>query len=67
MLERIFLEYPDDFVRWRSRQRLHSLKSGDLLLPQLSAASLLAIGPILLVGLLTQRTFVRGLTFGAVQ
>jgi sorbitol/mannitol transport system permease protein len=26
-----------------------------------SAASLLAIGPILLVGLLTQRTFVRGL------
>ena len=41
--------------------------SGDLLLPQLSAASLLAIGPILLVGLLTQRTFVRGLTFGAVQ
>jgi ABC-type glycerol-3-phosphate transport system permease component len=41
--------------------------SGDLLLPQLSAASLLAIGPILLVGAMTQRTFVRGLTFGAVR
>src|SRR5207248_2864849 len=41
--------------------------SSDLLLPQLSAASLLAIGPILLVGLLTQRTFIRGLTLGAVR
>ena len=41
--------------------------SNDLLWAKLSAASLLAIGPILLVGWLTQRTFVRGLTFGAVQ
>ena len=41
--------------------------SGDLLWARLSAASLLAIGPILLIGWLTQRTFVRGLTFGAVR
>ncbi len=41
--------------------------SGDLLWGKLSAASLLAVGPILLVGWLTQRTFVRGLTFGAVR
>ena len=41
--------------------------SGDLLWARLSAASLLAVGPILLVGWLTQRTFVRGLTFGAVR
>ncbi|MCW6512718.1 carbohydrate ABC transporter permease [Lichenifustis flavocetrariae] len=41
--------------------------SGDVLWAKLSAASLLAVGPILLVGWLTQRTFVRGLTFGAVR
>lgn len=41
--------------------------SGDLLWAKLSAASLLAVGPILLVGWLTQRQFVRGLTFGAVR
>ena len=41
--------------------------SGDLQWAKLSAASLLAVGPILLVGCLTQRTFVRGLTFGAVR
>ena len=67
MLERIFLEYPDDFSAGDPVSAYIASMSGDLLLPQLSAASLLAIGPILLVGLLTQRTFVRGLTFGAVQ
>ena len=41
--------------------------SGDLLWAKLSAASLLAVGPILLIGWLTQRQFVRGLTFGAVR
>ena len=41
--------------------------SGDLLWTKLSAASLLAVAPILLVGWLTQRQFVRGLTFGAVR
>ena len=41
--------------------------SGDVLWAKLSAASLLGVAPILLVGRLTQRTFVRGLTFGAVQ
>ena len=41
--------------------------SDDLLWAKLSAASLMAIGPILLVGWATQRTFVRGLTFGAVR
>lgn len=44
-----------------------STLSGDVLWAKLSAASLLAIAPILLVGWLTQRTFVRGLTFGAVR
>jgi len=34
---------------------------------KLSAASLLAIGPILVFGWLTQRQLVRGLTFGAVK
>ena len=41
--------------------------SGDLLWAKLSAASLLAVGPILLIGWLTQRQFVRGLTFGAMR
>ena len=41
--------------------------SGDLHWATLSAASLMAIGPILLVGWLTQRQLVRGLTFGAVR
>ncbi len=44
-----------------------STLSGDVLWAKLSAACLLAVGPILLVGWLTQRTFVRGLTFGAVR
>ncbi|TPK04962.1 carbohydrate ABC transporter permease [Mesorhizobium sp. B2-5-9] len=44
-----------------------STLSNDLLWGRLSAASLLAIGSILLIGWLTQRQFVRGLTFGAVQ
>ena len=44
-----------------------STLSGDVLWAKLSAASLLAVAPILLVGWLTQRTFVRGLTFGAVR
>lgn len=44
-----------------------STLSGELLWAKLSAASLLAVAPILLVGWLTQRTFVRGLTFGAVR
>ena len=34
---------------------------------KLSAASLLAIAPILVFGWLTQRQLVRGLTFGAVK
>ncbi len=34
---------------------------------KLSAASLLAIAPILVFGWLTQRQLVRGLTFGAVN
>lgn len=34
---------------------------------KLSAASLLAIGPIMVLGWLTQRQLVRGLTFGAVK
>lgn len=34
---------------------------------KLSAASLLAVGPILVLGWLTQRQLVRGLTFGAVK
>ena len=41
--------------------------SSDLLWAKLSAASLLATAPILLIGWLTQRQFVRGLTFGAVR
>ena len=41
--------------------------SGDLLWAKLSAASSMAVGPILLLGWATQRTFVRGLTFGAVR
>jgi sorbitol/mannitol transport system permease protein len=41
--------------------------SNDLAWGRLSAASLLAIGPILLIGWLTQRQLVRGLTFGAVK
>ena len=41
--------------------------SGDLLWAKLSAASMLAVAPILLLGWLTQRQFVRGLTFGAVR
>jgi sorbitol/mannitol transport system permease protein len=41
--------------------------SNDLAWGRLSAASLLAINPILLIGWLTQRQFVRGLTFGAVK
>lgn len=44
-----------------------STLSGDVLWAKLSAASLLAIAPILFVGGMTQRTFVRGLTFGAVR
>ena len=44
-----------------------STLSGDVLWARLSAASLLAVAPILLVGWLMQRTFVRGLTFGAVR
>ena len=44
-----------------------STLSGDVLWAKLSAASLLAIAPILLIGWTTQRTFVRGLTFGAVR
>jgi sorbitol/mannitol transport system permease protein len=34
---------------------------------KLSAASLLAVAPILLVGWLSQKQLVRGLTFGAVK
>ena len=41
--------------------------SDSLLWAKLSAASLLAVGPILLLGWVTQRQFVRGLTFGAVR
>ena len=41
--------------------------SADLLWGQLSAASLLAVGPILLIGWVAQRHLVRGLTFGAVR
>ncbi len=41
--------------------------SGGPLPAEISAASLLAITPILLVGWLTQRQFARGLTFGAVR
>ncbi len=41
--------------------------SDDLLWAKLSAASLVAVGPVLLLGWVTQRTFVRGLTFGAVR
>ena len=35
--------------------------------PEVSAASLIAIAPILVIGWLTQRQFARGLTFGAVR
>jgi len=38
-----------------------------LFLAKLSAASTLAIGPILIFGWLAQRQLVRGLTFGAVK
>ena len=41
--------------------------TSDLHWATLSAASLMAIGPILLIGWLTQRRLVRGLTFGAVR
>jgi sorbitol/mannitol transport system permease protein len=34
---------------------------------KLSAASLLAVAPILIVGWLSQKQLVRGLTFGAVK
>ncbi|MFZ0506220.1 MAG: hypothetical protein WAM44_21010, partial [Chthoniobacterales bacterium] len=36
-------------------------------LAQLSAASLLAVGPIMVMGWFTQKQLVRGLTFGAVK
>ena len=41
--------------------------SGGPLPAEISAASLLAIAPILVIGWLTQRQFARGLTFGAVR
>lgn len=41
--------------------------SGGPLPAEISAASLVAIGPILLIGWAAQRQFVRGLTFGAVR
>ncbi|MGI3899229.1 MAG: carbohydrate ABC transporter permease [Janthinobacterium lividum] len=41
--------------------------SGGPLPAEISAASLIAIAPILVVGWLTQRQFARGLTFGAVR
>ena len=41
--------------------------SGDLLWAKFSASSLLAVGPILLIGWAAQRQLVRGLTFGAVR
>lgn len=41
--------------------------AGDLVWTKLAAASLLAIAPVTLVGWLTMRQLVRGLTFGAVR
>ena len=41
--------------------------SGGPLPAEISAASLLAIAPIILIGWMTQRQLVRGLTFGAVR
>ena len=41
--------------------------SGGPLPAEISATSLLAIAPILLIGWITQRQFARGLTFGAVR
>ena len=49
--------------------RLHRLLLGPegLFWAKLSAASTMAIAPILIFGWLTQRQLVRGLTFGAVK
>ena len=41
--------------------------SGDPSLAKLSAVSLVAVAPMLLIGWLAQRQFARGLTFGAVK
>lgn len=41
--------------------------SGGPLPAEISATSLVAIGPVMLIGWATQRQFVRGLTFGAVR
>ena len=54
----------------RAADRLHRLASRrpqGLFLAKLSAASLLAIAPILLMGWFSQKQLVRGLTFGAVK
>jgi sorbitol/mannitol transport system permease protein len=65
----------------RARQSLHqtvsrcsgetgafsALQPGRFVLAKLSAASFLAIVPIMMMGWFTQKQLVRGLTFGAVK
>jgi ABC-type glycerol-3-phosphate transport system permease component len=69
VLERGVLEPEPDLVRRGAAHGLHRVlfESRGLFWAKLSAASTLAVAPILVFGWLGQRQLVRGLTFGAVK
>ena len=69
VLERGVLEPQPDLLGGRAADHLHRLVLGPqgLFWAKLSAASTIAIAPILVFGWLSQRQLVRGLTFGAVK
>ena len=69
-LERGLLDAQPDDLEGRAADRLHRLLSRareGLFWAKLSAASTLAIAPILIMGWFSQKQLVRGLTFGAVK
>ena len=68
-LERGVLDAEPDDLRRGAADRLHRLLLGPegLFWAKLSAASTLAIAPILMLGWFSQKQLVRGLTFGAVK
>ncbi len=68
-LERVLLEPQPDDLPGSAADCLHRLllESRGLFWAKLSAASTMAIAPILVFGWLTQKQMVRGLTFGAVK
>ena len=68
-LERGVLDDPADDHQRGAADRLHRSFSSPqgLFWAKLSAASTLAIAPILIMGWFSQKQLVRGLTFGAVK